>query len=124
MTTADFLAACFWPLVILFAVLLKTVRDPMLLRWIGAIIGSFIALCVILWVAYGPSSLVGVVDFYLFLFIVGLGLIWAGLQEWRFLSAGFEIDMEGLRSHPRWCRACGPDGHDPDSGLLPVTDRA
>ena len=84
MTTADFLAVCFWPLVILFAVLLKTVRDPVLLRWIGAIIGPFIALCVILWVAYGPSSLVGVVDFYLFLFIVGLGLIWLGLQEWQF----------------------------------------
>jgi hypothetical protein len=84
MTTADFLAACFWPLVILFAVLLNTVRDPVLLRWIGSIIGSFIALCVILWVAYGPSSLVGVVDFYLFLFILGLGLIWVGLQEWYF----------------------------------------
>ena len=84
MTTADFLAASFWPLVILFAVLLKTVRDPVLLRWIGSILGPLIALCVILWVAYGPSSLVGVVDFYLFLFIVGLGLIWAGLQEWRF----------------------------------------
>ena len=84
MTTADFLAACLWPLVILFAVLLKTVRDRVLLRWIGAILGSFIALCVILWVVYGPSSLVGVVDFYLFLFIVGLGLIWLGLQEWYF----------------------------------------
>jgi hypothetical protein len=84
MTTADFLAACFWPLVILFAVLLNTVRDPVLLRWIGAIIGPFIALCVILWVAYGPSSLVGVVDFYLFLFILGLGLIWLGWQEWYF----------------------------------------
>jgi hypothetical protein len=84
MTTADFLAAGFWPLVILFAVLLNTVRDPVLLRWIGSIIGPFIALCVILWVAYGPSSLVGVVDFYLFLFILGLGLIWLGLQEWYF----------------------------------------
>src|SRR5262245_53786004 len=84
MTTADFLAVCFWPLVILFAVLLKTVRDPVLLRWIGSIIGLFIALCVILWVAYGPSSLVGVIDFYLFLFIVGLALIWLGLQEWQF----------------------------------------
>jgi hypothetical protein len=87
MTTADFLAACFWPLVILFAVLLNTVRDPVLLRWIGSIIGSFIALCVILWVAYGPSSLVGVVDFYLFLFILGLGLIWLGLQEWYFFRS-------------------------------------
>ena len=84
MTTAAFVAACFWPLVILLAVLLKTVRDPVLLRWIGAMIGPFIALCVVLWVAYGPSSLVGVIDFYLFLFILGLWLIWLGLQEWYF----------------------------------------
>jgi hypothetical protein len=87
MTTADFVAACFWPLVILFAVLLNTVRDPVLLRWIGAIIGPFIGLCVILGVAYGPSSLVGVVDFYLFLFILGLGLIWFGLREWYFFRS-------------------------------------
>ena len=82
MTTADFVAACFWPLVILFAVLLNTVRDPVLLRWIGATIGPFIALCVILWVAYGHGSLVGVVNFYLFLLILGLGLIWFGMREW------------------------------------------
>ena len=87
MTTADFVAACFWPLVILFTVLLNTVRDPVLLRWIGAIIGPFIGLCVILGVAYGPSSLVGVVDFYLFLFILGLGLIWFGLREWYFFRS-------------------------------------
>jgi hypothetical protein len=35
MTTADFLAALFGPLVIVFAVLLNTVRDPVLLQWIG-----------------------------------------------------------------------------------------
>ena len=87
MTTADFFAACFWTLVILFAVLLNTVRDPVLLRWIGAIIGLFIALCVILWVAYGPGSLVGVVNFYLFLLILGLGLIWFGLREWYFFRS-------------------------------------
>jgi hypothetical protein len=87
MTTADFVAACFWPLVIILAVLLKTVRDPVLLRWIGAMIGPFIALCVVLWVAYGPSSLVGVVDFYLFLFFLGPGLIWFGLREWYFFRS-------------------------------------
>jgi hypothetical protein len=54
MTTADFVAACFWPLVILFTVLLNTVRDPVLLRWIGAIIGPFIGLCVILGVGLWP----------------------------------------------------------------------
>ena len=37
--------------------------------------------------AYGPSSLVGVVDFYLFLFILGLGLIWFGLREWYFFRS-------------------------------------
>src|SRR5438093_361988 len=87
MTTADFFSACFWPLVILFAVLLNTVRDPVLLRWIGAVIGPFIGLCVILWVAYGPGSLVGVVNFYLFLLILGLGLIWFGLREWYFFRS-------------------------------------
>ena len=87
MTTADFVAACVWPLVILFAVLLNTVRDPVLLRWIGAIIGPFIGLCVILGVAYGPSSLVGVVDFYLFLFILGFALTWIGLREWYFFRS-------------------------------------
>jgi hypothetical protein len=82
MTTADFVAACFWPLVILFTVLLNTVRDPTLLRWIGAMIGPFIALCVILWVAYGPSSLVGVIDFYLFLLVLGFWAVGWGFREW------------------------------------------
>jgi len=87
MSLAEFIAACFWPLVILFAVLLNTVRDPVLLRWIGPITWLFVALCVPLWVAYGSSSLVGVVDFYLFLFILGLGLIWLGLREWYFFRS-------------------------------------
>ena len=102
MTTADFVAACFWPLVILFAVLLNTVRDPVLLRWIGAIIGPFIGLCVILWVAYGPSSLVGVVDFYLFLFILGFALIWFGLREWYFFRSIPKTTLKACAGRTRW----------------------
>ena len=124
MTTADFVAACFWPLVILFAVLLNTVRDPVLLRWIGAIIGPFIGLCVILGVAYGPSSLVGVVDFYLFLFILGFALTWIGLREWYFFRSIPKTTLRACAAVTRRCRPCGRDGHDPDPGLFPVTDRA
>ena len=107
MTTADFVAACFWPLVILFAVLLNTVRDPVLLRWIGAIIGPFIGLCVILGVAYGPSSLVGVVDFYLFLFILGLGLIWLGLREWYFFRSIPKTTLRACAAVTRRCISRG-----------------
>jgi len=124
MTTADFVAACFWPLVILFAVLLNTVRDPVLLRWIGAIIGPFIGLCVILGVAYGPSSLVGVVDFYLFLFILGLGLIWFGLREWYFFRSIPKTTLKACTAVLAGSALAVLMGMIPDPGLLSVTDCA
>ena len=124
MTTADFIAACFWPLVILFAVLLNTVRDPVLLRWIGAIIGPFIGLCVILGVAYGPSSLVGVVDFYLFLFILGLGLIWFGLREWYFFRSIPKTTLKACTAVLAGSALAVLMGMIPDPGLLSVTDCA
>jgi hypothetical protein len=124
MTTADFVAACFWPLVILFAVLLNTVRDPVLLRWIGAIIGPFIGLCVILGVAYGPSSLVGVVDFYLFLFILGLGLIWFGLRERYFFRSIPKTTLKACTAVLAGSALAVLMGMIPDPGLLSVTDCA
>jgi len=124
MTTADFVAACFWPLVILFTVLLNTVRDPVLLRWIGAIIGPFIGLCVILGVAYGPSSLVGVVDFYLFLFILGLGLIWFGLREWYFFRSIPKTTLKACTAVLAGSALAVLMGMIPDPGLLSVTDCA
>jgi hypothetical protein len=82
MTTADFIAACFCPLVIVFAVLLNTVRDPALSRPIG-----FVAILsglsyAMLWVIYGRSSMVAIVDWYLFLLVLGFGLVWWGWREW------------------------------------------
>ena len=82
MTTADFLAALFGPLVILFAVLLNTVRDPVLLRWIGLVAMLSGMGYGMLWLAYGRASIVAIVDWYLFLFALGLGLVWWGLREW------------------------------------------
>ena len=81
MTGADFIAACFWPLVILFAMLRMTVRDPVLLWWINWIAGIFVMLCVILGAIYGQSSLIAVVDFCLFMAVLGIGLVWYGLRE-------------------------------------------
>jgi len=82
MTTADFIAACFWPLVIFFAVLLNTVRDPVVWRTICLYGALAVTIYVILWGAHSRSSMVAVVDWYLFLVVLGLGLVWWGWREW------------------------------------------
>jgi hypothetical protein len=82
MTTADFIAACFWPLIILFAVLLSVLRDSVLLRSIGLVAVLSGLGYGMLWVVYGRSSMVAIVDWYLFLLALGLGLVWWGLREW------------------------------------------
>jgi hypothetical protein len=78
MTGAEFVAAGFWPLVTLFALLLKFVRDPVLWRWIVRWAGMAGVLYFVLWFFYDQSSLVAVADFYLFLAAMGGGLIWFG----------------------------------------------
>jgi hypothetical protein len=78
MTGAEFVAACLWPLVILFALLLKFVRDPVLWRWIAQLAGVAGVLYLVLWYFYDQSSLIAVVDFYLFLAAMGGWLIWFG----------------------------------------------
>ena len=83
MTGADFTAACFWPLVGIFALLLKLVREPDVWRWIAGIAGVVGVLYFILWIGYGESSLVGVVDFYVFGMIGGGALIWFGIAKLR-----------------------------------------
>jgi hypothetical protein len=82
MTTADFVAACFWPLVIAFAVLLNTVRDPVAWRSIVLYAALSGTIYVILWGAHGRSSMVAIVDWYLFLLALGVGLVWWGWREW------------------------------------------
>jgi hypothetical protein len=57
-TAADFVAASFWPLAILFAVLLKTVRDQRLWWLVVWAVACFMILYGVLWLIYGESSLV------------------------------------------------------------------
>ena len=82
MTTADFIAICFWPLVIVFTVLLTTVHEPVLLRWIGLIAMLLGVSSLILWLAYGRSSIIAITDWHLFLVVLGVGLVWWGAREW------------------------------------------
>ena len=81
MTTAAFLAACVWPIFLLLAVLLKTVRDPVLLRSIVFVAVPFFMLCFILLMAYGQSSIVAVFDVYFFVVVIGVGLVWRGFGD-------------------------------------------
>jgi hypothetical protein len=93
MTGAEFVAACFWPLVIVFGLLLKLVREPDLRRWIAQLAGAAGVLYLVLWFLYGQSSLVAVVDFYLFMAALAGGLAWFGCGR---LLASAPI------SEPRW----------------------
>jgi hypothetical protein len=83
MTIADFVAACFWPLAVLFAVLLNTVRDPVLSRSIGLVAVICGLSYLMLWVTYGRSSMLAIIDWYLFLLVLGFELVWWGLRQWH-----------------------------------------
>ena len=87
MTFADFVAACFWPLAVLFAVLLNKVRDPVLSRSIGLAAVLCGLSYLILWVTYGRSSMFAIIDWYLFLLVLGFELIWWGLRQWHLFSS-------------------------------------
>jgi hypothetical protein len=81
MTTADFIAACFWPLVILFGVLLVTVRDDVLFRclvWAGGVIGL---IYFGLWAFFAYSSIIAVADFFIFVGIIGFLFFGYGCLE-------------------------------------------
>jgi hypothetical protein len=121
MTGADFTAACFWPLAVIFALLLKLVREPDVWRWIARIAGAVGVLYCVLWLFYGETSLVSVVDFYLFVVISGIGLVWFGIaklrhptrdskQQWRaglgilfgaLFALGFGLILLGDFTQPR-----------------------
>ena len=66
MTFAEFLAAAFWPTVVLFAVLLTRTRDFFLRRAFltAALVAGFLYFG--LWALYGQSSMAAIWDFYLF----------------------------------------------------------
>jgi hypothetical protein len=83
MTTAEFIAACFWPLAGLLGLLLRRVRDPALRRYVSKAAAGFALLYFGLWVLYPQSSIVAMVDFYIFAGLLGLASIGYGYIRWR-----------------------------------------
>jgi len=73
MTSAEFVAACFWPVAILLSGLLWFVRDTALRRWFAIITAMFLVAYLFLWLAYGQSSLIEVIDEEIFLAVLARG---------------------------------------------------
>jgi len=83
MTTAEFIAACFWPLAGLFVLLLTSVREKALRRYVSKAAAGFAILYFGLWVLYPQSSIAAMVDFYIFVGLLGLAAIGYGYIKWR-----------------------------------------
>lgn len=83
MTTAEFIAACFWPLAGLFALLLTRVRDKVLRWYFATAAGGFALLYLGLWILYPKSSIAAMIDFYMFAGLLGLASIGYGIIKWR-----------------------------------------
>jgi hypothetical protein len=82
MTSAEFIAACFWPLVVLFALLLMRTRDKVLLRYFAIAAALIGLLYVVLWFFYPQSSIVAVVDLYVLGGFLGLSTLGFGYKGW------------------------------------------
>ena len=83
MTTAEFIAACFWPLAGLFVLLLTGVRDEVPRRYVSKTAAGITVLYFGLWLLDPQSSIITVVNFYIFFGLVGLAAIGAGYLKWR-----------------------------------------
>lgn len=83
MTFAEFIAVCFWPLVILFGLLLATTKDPLLRRSIAIAAVAIGFIYFGLGVFYARSSIIAVVDFYLLMGLFGCMAIIGGYNRLR-----------------------------------------
>ena len=83
MTTAEFIAACFWPLAGLFALLLTRVKDEALRRYVSKAAAGFAFLYLGLAVLFPQSSIIAMVNFYIFAGLLGLACIGYGYVRWR-----------------------------------------
>ncbi|HEX7881392.1 MAG TPA: hypothetical protein VF499_01485 [Afipia sp.] len=86
MTTADFIAGCFWPIAIAFALLLIKVQQPDLRRWLGRCALGVGLLYLVLWFFFRRESLVAIVDQFIFMAVVGVAVLWFGVKS-KFLSS-------------------------------------
>ena len=83
MTTAEFIAACLWPLAGLFALLLAVVRDKAVRRYVSKAAIGFALFYITLWGFYPYSSLTAMVDSYIFFGLLGLVVLGHGYFKWR-----------------------------------------
>jgi hypothetical protein len=83
MTTAEFIAACFWPLAGLFALLLTGVREKALRRYVSKAAAGFALLYLGLWILYPHSSIAAMVDLYILFGLLELAFIGYGYIRWR-----------------------------------------
>ena len=92
MTFAEFIAASFWPLVILFGLLLARTKDPVLFKWFltAALVLGFTYFG--LWVLYPQSSIIAVLDSYVTGALLGVGFIGFGLDRLQFKKP---FDLKG-----------------------------
>lgn len=81
MTTADFIAGCFWPIAIGFALLLRRLQQPDLRRWLGRGALGVGCLYLVLWLFFKRESLVAIVDQFILMAVVGVGLLWFGVKS-------------------------------------------
>jgi len=83
MTFAGFVAACFWPLAILFGLLLVTVKDSALFRLVATLAAATGFLYFVLWIIYSKSSIAAVVDAYTVQILLGFVFAGYGYKYWR-----------------------------------------
>jgi hypothetical protein len=76
MTTADFIALCFWPLTAMFTVLLLTVRERALKQYLARAAGVVAVAYLVLSFFYSRESLIAVVDQYILMGLIGLVMLW------------------------------------------------
>jgi len=81
MTQTDFIAACFWPVVIAMALLWRAAREPAMRRWLAqcafwVAIGYVLVLMVL-----NSYSLVALVDLYLLSVVAGCLFLWICLRS-------------------------------------------
>lgn len=81
MTTADFIAGCFWPIAIAFALLLRNVRQPDLRQWLGRCALGVGFLYLALWFFFRRESLVAIVDQFILMAVIGAALLWFGAKS-------------------------------------------
>ena len=82
MTFAEFVAVCFWPVVILFAILFVIVKEQAVFRFVAVWAVGIGILYLGLWVFYSQSSIIAVVDAYVLAGVLGFAIIRHGYDRW------------------------------------------